>query len=319
LSGFTKDTLSVKSNTACNTSTAKTVILNATQLPPAVTAINGKLTPCIGEVINYSATAATPTSTQASVAVYRWTKPSNTSIVSAATDSSYINLQFNTGFTGGSITAIGQSACRIAGTAKSVSLQYLTPTPTSITSSIGVYNACIGSTVTYTAVVPAPTTIQRAASVYRWTKPSNTTIISSTADSLSITLQFNAGFIGGSLSVKGQTTCGITGTAKTQALTHTACPTGTKINPITVNKGESNFNVTVYPNPTTSAFNLKVSASDLNKKISIKISDVEGRLLKTIYTMPQQNVLFGNDLLPGVYMLEVTDGNYKKSIRTVKY
>jgi len=319
LSGFTKDTLSVKSITPCNSSTAKTVILNATLLPPAVTAINGKLTPCIGEVINYSATAATPTSTQALVAVYRWTKPNYTTIVSAASDSSFINLQFNTGFIGGSITAKGQSACGIAGTAKSVSLQYLTPTPTSITSSTGVYNACIGSIVTYTAVVPAPTTTQRAASVYRWTKPNNTTILSATADSLSIILQFNTGYIGGSLTVKGQTACGITGTAKAQALTHTACPTGTKMNPITINKDESNFNVTVYPNPTTSAFNLKVSASNVNNQVSIKIRDVEGRLLKTIYTMPQQNVLFGNDLLPGVYMLEVTNGINKKSIRAVKY
>ena len=319
LSGFRKDTLSVKSISACNSSTAKTVILNATLLPPAVTTINGKLTPCIGEVVNYSATAAAPTTTQTSIAVYRWTKPNNTTIVSAASDSSYINLQFNTGFTGGSITAKGQSACGIAGTAKSVSLQYLTPTPTSITSSTGVYNACIGTPVTYTAVLPAPTTTQRAANVYRWTKPNYTTILSASADSLSITLQFNVGYIGGSLSVKGQTACGITGTAKTQALTHSACPTGTKINPITINKNENNFNVTIYPNPTSTDFNLKVEASDIHKQVSIKIRDVEGRLLKTIYVMPQQNVLFGSDLIPGVYMLEVNDGNNKKSIRAVKY
>ena len=319
LSGFRKDTLSVKSISACNSSTAKTVILNATLLPPAVTTINGKLTPCIGEVVNYSATAAAPTTTQTSIAVYRWTKPNNTTIVSAASDSSYINLQFNTGFTGGSITAKGQSACGIAGTAKSVSLQYLTPTPTSITSSTGVYNACIGTPVTYTAVLPAPTTTQRAANVYRWTKPNNTTILSASADSLSITLQFNVGYIGGSLSVKGQTACGITGTAKTQALTHTACPTGTKINPITINKNENNFNVTIYPNPTSTDFNLKVEASDIHKQVSIKIRDVEGRLLKTIYVMPQQNVSFGSDLIPGVYMLEATDGYNKKSIRAVKY
>ena len=320
LNGFTKDTLSVKSVTACNISLAKTVIMNAALLPPAVTSISGKLIPCIGEVVVFVASSTAPTTAQSSISVFRWTKPNYTVITYANTDSSVINLQFNTGFTGGSITSKGQSLCGISGTAKSVTLQYLPPTPTSITSSTGLYNACIGSPITFTAVIPALSTTQRTATVYRWTKPNNTTILSATVDSLSITLQFNAGYTGGSLTVKGQTACGATGTAKSQALTHTACPTGTKNNPIvfTKDKNDINFNVTLFPNPTTTGFILKVFSAE-TKTASIKIMDVQGRLIKTLYALPQQTISFGNDFKSGVYMLEVSDGLNKKSIRAVKY
>ena len=320
LSGFTKDTLSVKSVTACSISTAKTVILNSVLVPPAITTISGTVTPCIGNVFTYTATATAPTTAQSSISVYRWTIPIFTTITTAAADSSSITLKYNTGFIGGNIVAKGQSACGIAGAAKTIYLQYLPPTPTSITSSTGLYNACIGSRITFTILIPALSTTQRAATVYRWTKPNNTTILRATADSLSITLQFNAGYAGGSLTVKGQTVCGATGTAKSQALTHTACPTGTKNNPITIikDKNDDNFKVTLFPNPTTTGFSIKVFSAETTTA-SIKIMDVQGRLIKTLYAFPQETISFGNDFKPGVYMLEVSDGLKKKSIRAVKY
>ena len=320
LSGFTKDTLSVKSVTACSISTAKTVILNSVLVPPAITTISGTVTPCIGNIFTYTATATAPTTTQSSISVFRWTIPNFTTITTAAADSSSITLKYNTGFIGGNIVAKGHSACGIAGAAKTIYLLYLPPTPTSITSSTGLYNACIGSRITFTILIPALSTTQRAATVYRWTKPNNTTILRATADSLSITLQFNAGYAGGSLTVKGQTVCGATGTAKSQALTHTACPTGTKNNPITIikDKNDDNFKVTLFPNPTTTGFSIKVFSAETTTA-SIKIMDVQGRLIKTLYAFPQETISFGNDFKPGVYMLEVSDGLKKKSIRAVKY
>jgi len=319
LNGFYKDTLSVKSITACNVSSAKYVILNAKIVPTTIASISGNQTPCIGETIAYNAVASLPTITQTAIRIFHWTKPNYTSILSANADSSVINLKYNTGFTGGSISVKGESACGVIGAAKTLTLQYLTPTPTSIISSTGVYNACVGVSVNYTAVVPAPTASQRIANVYRWTKPNYSTVLNATTDSSSITLQFNAGYVGGNIGVKGQTACGITGAAKTQALTHIACIAGTKLNPIFSNENTNGFNVIISPNPTTTAFNLKIIGSDINRKTEIKIRDVEGRLLNTIFTMTKQNVSFGNDLLPGVYMLEVSNGINQKTIRAVKY
>lgn len=317
--GFNKDTLCVKSLTACNASIAKSIVLNAKILPTTVASISGIKTPCIGETITYNAIASMPTISQTAIRIFHWTKPNYTTILSANADSSVINLKFNTGFTGGNVSVKGESACGIIGSAKTLTLQYLTPTPTSIASSTGAYNACVGVSVNYTAVVPAPTASQRIASVYRWTKPNNSVILNANEDSSSISLQFKTGYIGGSISVKGQTACGITGAAKTQAITHVACNPGTKLDPIFSDKNKDRFNVIISPNPTTTEFSLKVTNADFDKNIEIKIRDVEGRLIKSFFTTSNQNILFGNDLMPGVYMLEISNGINKKIIRAVKY
>jgi sugar lactone lactonase YvrE len=301
--------------------TSKTIALSTQLIPPPVTSINGSLTPCIGNSIVYSANASSPTSTQSVISTYRWTKPNFTTITSATTDSSSITVLFNTGFTGGTITSKGQSACGIAGTAKSITLLYLPPTPTSITSSTGLYNACIGNLITYSAVVPAPSTTQVAATKYRWTIPNYTTITSASTDSLSITLRFNTGYTGGSVTVKGQTVCGAQGTAKSQALTHTGCPTGTNNLPVTKSANPSldlkDFNVTVFPNPTSSLFTVSVDGA--KSVSSIRVLDLQGRALQQMKINPNEKITLGSKLNPGAYMLEVKEGEKVKTMRVVKY
>ena len=197
-------------------------------------------------------------------------------------------------------------------------LQYLPPTPTAIVSGIGNYNACIGNAITYSAMVPPPSATQRAAVVFRWTKPAYTTIVSANSDSSVISLQFNTGYRGGTLSVKGQTICGALGTAKAQALTHSLCATGntpalyTRIE----NKNDSDFDVNVYPNPSQNDFNLKIIDKGL-KNYEIAIRDVEGRLLKKNITS-DKTIQWGANLQPGVYFIEVKSDVRRKVIRAVK-
>jgi hypothetical protein len=326
LNGFTKDTLSLKTVTPCSVSIAKTVALSAILLPPTVSTISGSLTPCIGSVITYTATAPAPTTAQSAISIYRWTKPANTTITSAAVDSSSITLSYNTGFTGGAITAKGQSGCGIAGTAKSVSLMYLPPTPTSITSSTGLYNACIGTPITFTVVAPAPSTTQVAASIYRWTKPNNTIITSANTDSSVITVQFNTGYTGGSLTVKGQTVCGAQGTAKSQALTHTGCPTGTVAQPIVkVSSGTSQqleMVLNIYPNPNEGEFDMEIKTNVSEKKsVDIQIIDMKGNLIRK-YTAQNENGFvkkhFNEPLLSsGIYTIRVVMNKLSKEARMV--
>ncbi len=315
LPGITKDTLRVSAVTPCAASAQKTVVLSAVNTPPAVSGLTGTATPCIGNVLAYTATATLPTSSQSAIATYRWTIPANTSIISAASDSSTINLSYNAGFNGGSISVKGQSACGITGTAKSLSLQYLTPTPTSITSSTGAYNFCIGTTATFTAVVPAPSATQRAAVVYRWTKPVNTSIISAATDSSFIVLQFNTGYNGGSVTVKGQTACGVQGTAKSQAITHTGCATGTKISTlIAVNTGLNDGQetvVNVFPNPGAGPFKVNVSGGELIT--GLRIMDLQGRVVFVKDNILKNTMTIGEGLTSGAYWLEVQT-KYKRTV-----
>jgi hypothetical protein len=201
----------------------------------------------------------------------------------------------------------------------------------SIASSTGAYNACIGNSITYSALVSAPSTSQVAASLFRWTKPNNTTITSASADSSTITLQFNTGYIGGTLSVKGQTSCGTQGTAKSQALTHAGCATGTKMSlPVTTTDAGS-FELSLYPNPTAGEFKLFVGVTPTKAtnlvggkiptmtKAIVKVIDLQGRLIKSFECNANQLTALGNELKPGVYMVEVRMGNEVKTVRAVRF
>jgi len=325
---FVKDTLSVKSVSPCSISTAKTVIMSSSTTPTTVagiTTVGGDFVVCIGSSKTFTAISSTPTSTQTPIASYRWTKPVNTTITSASSDSSSITVSFNTGFTGGNLTCKGVSACGVIGTTASTGvLQYLPPTPLSIGSSTNSYNACINSSVTYTALlVSAPTTAQATATVFRWTKPNNTTISSASADSSSITVRFNTGYTGGIISVKGQSRCGTQSAARTQALTHTGCAIGTKMSQLITSSSNNSFEVSLYPNPTANAFKLLIKSSKASglstTNAIVKVIDIQGRMIKSFQANTNQVIAIGNELKPGVYMVEVRLGEEVKTIRAVKF
>lgn len=320
LPGFTLDTVAVAAATDCDKSASISVALSAMALPPGVTSISGSLSPCIGDFITYTANAPAPSSTQAPIARYYWTIPINTTIISAANDSSSITLVFNTGYIGGSIGVRTASATGVLSTLTyKITLKYATVAITAITSSTASFNACIGNVITYFAAIPTTLSSSQAPVVrYVWTKPNNTTIIGNT-DSASLTLQFNAGYTGGSLTVKGQTACGVFGTSKLANLTHTGCATGTKISPYAVNSTKniptelSDF--ILYPNPTFSEFNLKINTNSSDPVI-INILDLQGRIIKTAKSNSYSPL--GKDLSPGVYLFEITQGKIKKTIKAIK-
>ena len=153
--------------------------------------------------------------------------------------------------------------------------------------------------------------------MHRWTRPNFTSITSATADSGTISLLIQTGFTGGSVTAKCQSPGGKTGTAKSQALTHTACPAGTKNS--NANTGAiGSFDVNIFPNPTKSAFNLQVSSTS-REAFSVKVLDVQGRLIKSMVIFASEINSIGNDLKSGVYMFEITQGKEKKTVRGVKY
>ncbi len=320
-SGFVRDTIRVTAQTACSVSALRTVVLNATVAPPAVTALStpgGNFSVCIGSSINITALSTVPTATQSAIQYFRWTKPANTTITAATADSSRITLRIDAGFTGGSVSVKTASACGFYGAAKTATLQYLPPTPVAISSATGSYNACIGNTVSYTVLVGQALSSQSVATVFRWTKPANTTIVSATADSITINLRIDAGFTGGSLTVKGQSSCGAQGAAYSQVLTHGGCPAGTRTTPYATNDGaNTKLTAQLFPNPTTNAFNLKVSSTNTLPVVAI-IRDAEGRLIKSFTIKAGELSNFGNELTSGVYMIEVMQGEERKVMRGVK-
>ena len=216
----------------------------------------------------------------------------------------------------------GQTACGGIGSSKIVSLvaPYLAPIPNAITSSTGSLNACIGSSVTYSVTSPTPTATQAAPVVYRWTKPANTTITSANTDSSNITLQFNTGYGGGSLTVKGQTSCGTQGGVRSASLTHSGCPSGTNA-PVEfsrIGNESSEFALSVFPNPSTSQFNI-VTSGAVNDMLEAHIYDMQGRELQRWKMNIGSNRQIGADLKPGAYIMQVSDGKQSKTTKLFKY
>ena len=119
---------------------------------------------------------------------------------------------------GGSVTV---SLSNTAGSIPSTSLAFtkaVPPTPTAINGSLA---PCPNSSFTYSLTSPSPSATQVAPNVFRWTVPAFTTITSANADSSQITLNFGSSYIGGTLSAKGMTNCGVAGSVKSIVLAPT--------------------------------------------------------------------------------------------------
>ncbi len=74
---------------------------------------------------------------------------------------------------------------------------------------------------------------------------------------------------------------------------------------------------TVTPNPTAQHFNLQVQSAN-NGKVEVRLFDISGKLISTMYTVGNSTMRFGNELKPGVYFIEIIQGQQHKTIKVVK-
>jgi photosystem II stability/assembly factor-like uncharacterized protein len=82
--------------------------------------------------------------------------------------------------------------------------------------------------------------------------------------------------------------------------------------------GTAAISVSAFPNPSKSTFSLQVNSKD-DQEVEVNIIDLQGRLVGSMLTPPNQNLVFGYDLVPGMYQLEVKQGATVKTMRVVKY
>jgi hypothetical protein len=78
------------------------------------------------------------------------------------------------------------------------------------------------------------------------------------------------------------------------------------------------MSVKVFPNPTTTNFNLQVITAG-TEAISVRLMDVQGRMLKTLKVSANQTVSIGSELKAGAYLVEVRQGNEVKTTRLMKF
>lgn len=77
------------------------------------------------------------------------------------------------------------------------------------------------------------------------------------------------------------------------------------------------FDCKISPNPSSQYFNLLVTSSS-TEKIEIKLFDTRGRFIASVNTGKNRAYRFGDDLRPGVYIIEIRQGVQIKTLKAIK-
>ena len=79
-----------------------------------------------------------------------------------------------------------------------------------------------------------------------------------------------------------------------------------------------NAEVLVYPNPAVESFNFKINSGS-TELVSIIVYDLIGNIIyEAKDLLPNQIYTIGSEFYPGMYMAEVQQGAYKKTIKISK-
>ncbi|MEN9963391.1 MAG: hypothetical protein RL582_486, partial [Bacteroidota bacterium] len=178
------------------------------------------------------------------------------------------------------------------------------------------------------AVLPTATTTAGAASGYLWTSPFGTvgstgSIDSGTINSRIITVTYTsnaAAAAGDSIKLQYTSGCG-NGAIKAQKLSNNkknGCPPSIITKATITQIPSGSMVVKVYPNPTTSQFNVQVNTTGSEEAV-VRILDIQGRFVKSVKVAANQVIGLGAELKAGAYMLEVKQGNEVKTTRVIKF
>jgi len=206
------------------------------------------------------------------------------------------------------------------------------PVPASITIATK-SDVCNARTYRYIAPSPLPgfTSSTGAATGYLWSTPIGTVGSTGTIDSgsvtssvITVTYTSNAAAgVGDSIRLQYTTNgCG-NSAVKAQKLSNlvkTGCTPIAKNTPISrvPSTVSTSMEVKVYPNPTTSQFNVQVKSSGTEEAV-VRVLDLTGRFIKSVKVSSNSNVNLGSDLKAGAYMLEVRQGKEVKTVRVMKF
>jgi len=80
----------------------------------------------------------------------------------------------------------------------------------------------------------------------------------------------------------------------------------------------STLQVKAYPNPSRSVFNVYIDTRS-SEPVTVSVVDLLGRVIEErSQVRAQQTISFGSSYHPGVYLLQVTQGNERKQVKLVK-
>jgi hypothetical protein len=78
------------------------------------------------------------------------------------------------------------------------------------------------------------------------------------------------------------------------------------------------FEARVYPNPTSTQFDLYVASDNINDKVEIKVHDIMGKQIQIMNGAANKTYQFGSNYINGIYFVEVRQGNKTSILKLIK-
>jgi len=78
------------------------------------------------------------------------------------------------------------------------------------------------------------------------------------------------------------------------------------------------FSVSVFPNPASSMFNIKVNSAYQDKLIAVNVSDALGRKIETKTIRANETVQIGKTYKTGLYFVTIIQGKEQKQLKLIK-
>jgi hypothetical protein len=316
-SNFSSSLISVQAMNDCGVSNARSLLI-ARNNPYTPGLINGPTNIC-SHIAPGGTTATYSVAPVVNATSYNWTVPSGVTNLSGQGTAS-ISFTYPSGFTTGSVSVTASNGCSVSAV-RTLSVTKLNPATPGVIDVIQ-QEACPNRVYSYSiASMPAN------ASMVQWSVPSIPgVIILSGQGTASIQVAYPTGAITGTVTAQAISNCG-SSTIRQVAVKLPACPP-----PGIAGKGtdapdlkdqfkkeptDGAFDVNVFPNPSTSYFGLIVKSTE-QTKLTARIFDMQGRLLKVFTVMSNEINNIGYHLKAGIYILEISEGKNSSTRKLIK-
>ncbi len=307
--GFANSNITVQSVNGCGTSNPRSIPITA-NAPAPPSPIAGPTNAC--EFIAPNGVPATYSVNNDPGNTYNWTVPLNViGLTGQGTNS--ISFTYPNGFTSGTVSVSATNGCG-TGAPRSLTVTKLNAATPGMIDMIQL-NGCPNRLYSFTiSALPANATS------LQWTVPVGATIQSQTTTGISVS--FPASAVNGQVTVKAVNNCS-NSSIRSIAVKLPSCvierENATRISKSAVTlPSETVMTVNVFPNPAVNNFNLEVSTPDKGL-IHVRVSDLQGRNLKSMTILPYESKSFGADLKPGAYILEIRQGNKTRITRIIRF
>lgn len=314
--GFSNSSLTVSSQNACGTSGIRSINL-VRVIPATPSPISGPTNIC--ENIAPGGSVATYTITNVPGVNFNWTVPAG-AIGLTGQNTNSISFTYPAGFTSGTVSVVAANGCAASAT-RTLNVNRLLPSTIGSVIFANQTDACPDRIFGYSV-----TSMPSHATSMLWTVPTSAgAVLLSGQGTTAITVSYPFAAVSGSVTVTAVNNCG-SSAPRTLAVNLPQCtdgppppggPRSAKGNPIAIVPAET-MQVNVYPNPTVNEFKLQVVTAG-KENIRVRVTDMQGRSIRSVEVMPYQTISIGSELKPGAYIMELTQGPVLKTTKLIKF